>query len=54
MDVDRESGRAVRLRGDPGHPITQGFLCRRTNRFLERQYSSERLTTPLKWKTARP
>jgi anaerobic selenocysteine-containing dehydrogenase len=47
VDVDRSSGRALRLRGDPEHPVTQGFLCRRTNRFLERQYSSERVTTPL-------
>ena len=27
--------------------MTQGFLCFRTNRFLERQYSPERLTRPL-------
>lgn len=47
VDVDRGTGRALRLRGDPEHPVTQGFLCYRTNRFLERQYSPERLTTPL-------
>src|SRR5277367_3643393 len=47
VDVDRATGKAVRLRGDPDHPVTQGFLCYRTNRFLERQYSAERVTTPL-------
>ena len=37
----------VGLRGDPAHPITRGFLGYRTDHFLERQYSPERLTTPL-------
>jgi anaerobic selenocysteine-containing dehydrogenase len=40
-------GRVVKLAGDPEHPITRGFLCYRTNQFLQRQYSPERLTTPL-------
>ncbi len=42
-----EDGRVTRLEGDPRHPVTRGFLCYRTNRFLERQYDPERLTTPL-------
>lgn len=42
-----EDGRVVKLGGDPDHPVTRGFLCYRTNHFLERQYSPERLTTPL-------
>ncbi|WP_437840009.1 molybdopterin-containing oxidoreductase family protein [Sorangium sp. So ce1153] len=42
-----EDGRVVRLGGDPAHPITRGFLCHRTSRFLETQYSPERLTAPL-------
>lgn len=41
-------GRITRLAGDPDHPVTQGFLCQRTARFLERQYSPDRLTTPLR------
>jgi anaerobic selenocysteine-containing dehydrogenase len=40
-------GRVVRIQGDPEHPVTRGFLCYRTSRFLERQYSPDRLTTPL-------
>lgn len=42
-----EDGRVTKLRGDATHPVTAGFLCYRTNRFLERQYDPERLTTPL-------
>ncbi|AUX42213.1 nitrate reductase [Sorangium cellulosum] len=42
-----EDGRVVRLGGDPSHPVTRGFLCYRTSRFLETQYSPARLTTPL-------
>lgn len=42
-----EAGRAVKLQGDPDHPVTRGFLCYRTSRFLELQYDPERLTTPL-------
>lgn len=42
-----EEGRVVRLQGDPSHPVTRGFLCYRTDQFLARQYSPERLTTPL-------
>ena len=40
-------GRVVKLAGDPDHPVTRGFLCYRTNQFLRRQYSPERLTAPL-------
>ncbi len=42
-----EDGRITRLRGDPAHPVTRGFLCYRTDHYLERQYSAERLTQPL-------
>lgn len=42
-----EDGRITRLQGDPTHPVTRGFLCYRTDQFLHRQYSPERLTTPL-------
>jgi anaerobic selenocysteine-containing dehydrogenase len=42
-----EDGRVTRLQGDPDHPVTQGFLCHRTNQFLSLQYSPERVTQPL-------
>ena len=41
-------GRVVKLAGDPDHPVTRGFLCWRTNHFLDLQYGPERLTTPLR------
>ncbi len=42
-----EDGRITKIQGDKDHPITQGFLCPRTSKFLDRQYSPERLTSPL-------
>jgi anaerobic selenocysteine-containing dehydrogenase len=42
------SGRATRIQGDPAHPVTSGFLCAKVNRYLERTYHPDRLTTPLK------
>jgi anaerobic selenocysteine-containing dehydrogenase len=46
--VTVENGRATRIQGDPEHPFTQGFLCAKVNRYLERTYHRERLTTPLR------
>ncbi len=42
-----EDGRITKLAGDPEHPVTDGFLCYRTNHFLDRQYAPDRLTSPL-------
>lgn len=42
-----EDGRVVAIEGDPLHPVTRGFLCYRTNRFLTRQYAAERVTAPM-------
>jgi anaerobic selenocysteine-containing dehydrogenase len=42
-----ESGRVLALAGDPAHPVTRGFLCARTSRYLRRQYDRERLVQPL-------
>jgi anaerobic selenocysteine-containing dehydrogenase len=43
-----EDGRATRIAGDPDHPFTQGFLCTKVNRYLERTYSKDRVLTPLR------
>ncbi len=43
-----ENGRATRIQGDPDHPFTQGFLCAKVNRYLERTYNKDRLTVPLR------
>ncbi|HYI96238.1 MAG TPA: molybdopterin-dependent oxidoreductase [Bryobacteraceae bacterium] len=46
IDVDT-NGVGSRLRGDPSHPITRGFLCGKVARYLDREYSTERLLHPL-------
>ncbi len=48
MLVQVEGGRAVRVQGDPGHPVTQGFLCTKVNRYVERTYHADRVTTPMR------
>jgi len=46
--VTVEDGRAVRIAGDPAHPVTSGFLCAKVNRYIERTYHPDRLTRPLR------
>lgn len=41
-----ENGRGTRLRGDPAHPVTRGFLCGKVAQYLEREYSPQRLLYP--------
>lgn len=48
MQVHVRDGRAVRVQGDPEHPVTQGFLCVKVNRYVERTYHPDRLTVPLR------
>jgi len=48
MLVHVRDGRAVRVQGDPDHPVTQGFLCTKVNRYVERTYHADRLTVPLR------
>lgn len=48
MLVHVQDGRAVRVQGDPEHPVTQGFLCTKVNRYVERTYHADRLTVPLR------
>lgn len=40
------SGRATRLRGNPEHPVTRGFLCAKVTKYLDREYHPERLLYP--------
>src|SRR5208337_3473435 len=46
LQVTVENGRGVRLRGDPEHPVTRGFLCGKVAQYLEREYSPGRLVYP--------
>ncbi len=46
--VDRLSGKAIDIWGHADHPVTQGRLCGKVDRYLERTYHRDRLLTPLK------
>lgn len=48
MLVTVEDGRAVRVAGDPEHPFTNGFLCTKVNRYVERTYHKDRLLHPMR------
>ena len=43
-------GRAIKVQGDPSQPVTQGFLCGKVAKYLDRVYSPERILYPLKRK----
>src|ERR1017187_4677919 len=44
--INVEGGRGSKLRGDPAHPVTRGFLCGKVAQYLEREYSPDRLLYP--------
>src|SRR4051794_18113180 len=46
--INVENGVGSKLRGNPDHPITQGFLCGKVARYLEREYHPDRLLYPMK------
>jgi anaerobic selenocysteine-containing dehydrogenase len=45
-----ETGRAIKVQGDPEHPVTQGFLCGKVAKYLDRVYAPERVLYPLRRK----
>jgi len=47
-------GRAVKVQGDPSHPVTQGFLCGKVAKYLDRVYSPQRILHPLRRKPGIP
>ncbi|MER3537414.1 MAG: molybdopterin oxidoreductase [Thermus sp.] len=49
--LEFEGGELLTVEGDPSHPITQGFACKKTYRYPER--AKERLLYPLKRKGAK-
>lgn len=46
MLVQVEDRKATKLKGDPEHPITKGFLCAKVTQYLDREYHPERLLYP--------
>jgi anaerobic selenocysteine-containing dehydrogenase len=51
MLVSVRDGRAVQVRGDPGHPFTRGGLCVKVNNYVDEVYSPDRVLT---WRLPRP
>jgi anaerobic selenocysteine-containing dehydrogenase len=47
-EVTVEDGVATKLRGNSEHPFSQGELCPKVNRFLDRVYSPDRILHPLR------
>ena len=45
--VEVAGGRAVSVKGDPGHPHSQGTLCPKMAQYQDTVHSPRRLTTPL-------
>ncbi len=43
-----EDGRVLKVKGDPEHPFTKGFICQKARHFPDHIHSPARLTTPLK------
>ena len=41
-------GKVVQLKGEPGHPVNQGWICERSKAFIEHLYHEDRLNFPLK------
>jgi molybdopterin guanine dinucleotide-containing S/N-oxide reductase-like protein len=46
-----EQGRAIKVEGDPAQPVTQGFLCGKVAKYLDRVYAPDRVLFPLKRKS---
>ena len=54
VTVDTASGRALKVQGDPAHPVTKGFLCGKVAKYLDRVYSPQRLLYPMRRKAGAP
>jgi anaerobic selenocysteine-containing dehydrogenase len=43
-----DNGTAVKIQGDPAHPVTRGFLCAKVAKYLDRVYSPDRVLYPMR------
>ncbi|HXF18725.1 MAG TPA: molybdopterin-dependent oxidoreductase [Burkholderiales bacterium] len=46
VTVDNASGRAIKVAGDPAHPVTRGYLCNKVNHYLDLVYNDKRVLYP--------
>src|ERR1700712_3082758 len=54
VTVDEATGRAVKVQGDPSHPVTRGFLCGKVAKYLDRVYAPDRLLYPMRRRAGVP
>src|SRR5437763_7132343 len=54
VTADQATGRAVKIQGDPSHPVTRGFLCGKVAKYLDRVYSPDRLLYPMRRRAGVP
>ena len=40
VTVDTNTGRAIKVEGDPTHPVTRGYLCNKVNNYLDLVYNA--------------
>lgn len=45
-----ENGRITKIKADPDHPFTRGFICRKAKFFPDHVHNEQRILTPLKRK----
>lgn len=48
LRVTLGNGRVTRVAGHPDHPVTQGAICHKVQRFPERTHAPERLLYPMR------
>ena len=46
VTVNTSTGKAVKVEGDPTHPITRGYLCNKVNNYLDYIYNPNRVLYP--------
>ncbi|WP_156509099.1 molybdopterin-dependent oxidoreductase, partial [Oleiphilus sp. HI0132] len=48
LDVTTQDGKLIKIKGDPQHPMTKGYICQKAARLEHYQNHDDRLTHPLK------
>ena len=46
LDIKTEAGRITKIRGDKSHPVSQGYLCEKSQRMDYYQNGADRIDTP--------
>ncbi len=46
--VKVEDGKITKVKGDPNHPFTKGFICKKARYFPQHVHNEERILTPLR------